>query len=88
MDNGLIVNGYVGQLFGFNILISNNVSNNGTVWNIMAFTRSAITHASQIAKVEATRIEDSFADGVKGLYLYGSKVVRPAAMVKCAATKG
>jgi len=88
MDNGLIVNGYVGQLFGFNILMSNNVNNNGTVWNIMAFNRSAITHASQIAKVEATRIEDSFADGVKGLYLYGSKVVRPAAMVKCAATKG
>jgi len=88
MDNGLLVNGYVGDLFGFNILMSNNVNNNGTVWNMMAFNRSAITHASQIAKVEATRIEDSFADGVKGLYLYGSKVVRPDAMVSCAATKG
>lgn len=88
MDDGVIVNGYVGQLFGFNILMSNNVNNNGTVWNIMAFNRTAITHASQIAKVEATRIEDGFQDGVKGLYLYGSKVVRPAAMCKCAATKG
>jgi hypothetical protein len=88
MDDGLILNGYVGKLFGFNILMSNNVNNNGTVWNIMAFNRTAITHAAQIAKVEGVRIEDSFADGVKGLYLYGSKVVRPAAMVKCAATKG
>lgn len=88
MDNGIIVNGYIGQLFGFNILMSNNVNNNGTVWNIMAFNRTAITHASQIAKVEAVRIEDGFQDGVKGLYLYGSKVIRSAAMVKCAATKG
>jgi hypothetical protein len=88
MDDGLILNGYVGKLFGFNILMSNNVNNNGTVWNIMAFNRSAITHASQIAKIEATRIEDGFGDGIKGLYLYGSKAVRPAAMVKCAATKG
>lgn len=88
MDNGLILNGYVGQFMGFNVLMSNNVNNNATVWNIMAFNRSAITHAAQIAKVEAVRIEDGFQDGVKGLYLYGSKVVRPAAMVRCAATKG
>lgn len=88
MDDGIIVNGYVGSLFGFNILMSNNVNNNGTVWNIMAFNRSAITHASQIAKIEAVRIQDGFQDGVKGLYLYGSKVVKSAAMVKCAATKG
>jgi len=88
MNDGLIVNGYVGQLFGFNILMSNNVDNNATVWNMMSFNRTAITHAAQIAKIEASRIEDAFQEGIKGLYLYGSKVVRPAAMCKCAATKG
>ena len=88
MDNGAIVNGYIGNLFGFNILVSNNVNNNGTVWNLMAFNRSAITFAQQLAKVESTRVEKGFADGVKGLYLYGSKVVRPAALITCAATKG
>jgi hypothetical protein len=87
-DNGMITNGYVGTLFGFNLLLSNNVNNNGTVWNIMAFTRSAITMAGQIANVEAVRLQDTFGDGLKGLYLYGAKVVRPAAMVKCAATRG
>lgn len=87
-DNGVIVNGFVGELYGFNLLMSNNVNNNGTVWNMMAYNMSAITHAGQIAKIEATRIQDRFADGVKGLYLYGSKVVRPEAMVSCAATKG
>jgi hypothetical protein len=87
-DDSMIVNGFVGQLFGFNLLMSNNVNNNGTVWNLMAFNRSAITHAQQIAKIEGYRVEKQFGDGVKGLFLYGSKVVRPAAMVKCAATKG
>lgn len=88
MDDGIILNGYVGKLMGFNILMSNNVNNNGTVWNLMAFNRSAISHVGQLAKIESTRIEASFGTGVKGLYVYGSKVVRPAAMVKCAATKG
>jgi len=88
MDNGVLVNGYVGELYGFNILMSNNVSNNGTVWQMMALHRSAITFAGQIAKIEATRIQDRFGDGIKGLYLYGAKVVRPNAMVTCAATKG
>ena len=88
MDNGLLVNGYVGNMFGFNVLMSNNVSNNGTAWNMMAFNRSAITHAAQLTKVEGVRIENGFADGVKGLYVYGSKVVRPEAMVSCVATKG
>lgn len=87
-DDSYIVNGFVGELFGFNLLLSNNVNNNGTVWNIMAYNRSAITYAGQISKMEAVRIQDRFADGVKGLYLYGAKVVRPNAMVSVAATKG
>lgn len=87
-DNGMITNGYVGTLFGFNLLLSNNVNNNGTIWQMMAFTRSAVTYAGQIAQMEAVRRQDTFADGVKGLYLYGAKVVRPAAMVTCAATRG
>lgn len=87
-DDGIIRNGYVGTLFGFDLLLTTNVNNNGTVWNLMGYTRQAISHAAQIASVEAFRPEKKFADGVKGLYLYGSKVVRPAAMVKCAATKG
>ena len=87
-DDGMIVSGYVGTLFGFNLLMSNNINNNGTIWNMMGFTRAAITHAQQIAKMEAYRLESQFGDGVKGLYLYGSKVVRPNAMVSCAATKG
>ena len=39
------------------------------------------SYAEQIAKVEAFRPEKRFADALKGLHLYGSKVVRPEALV-------
>ena len=47
---------------GFDLMLSNNVNNNGSVWNHMAYTRQAITHAAQIAKMEATRLQGQFGD--------------------------
>lgn len=41
----------------------------------------ATSYAEQIAKVEAFRPEKRFADALKGLHLYGAKVVRPEALV-------
>lgn len=40
-----------------------------------------LTFAEQINKVEAFRPQDSFSDAIKGLHLYGAKVVRPEALV-------
>jgi len=62
---------------GFDFYESNNVSNDGTDYRIMFGTRDAIAYAGQLSKIEAVRREDYFRDGVKGLYIYGSKVVRP-----------
>jgi hypothetical protein len=39
-----------------------------------------VTYAEQINKTEATRKEKGFADIVKGLHLYGAKVVRPTGL--------
>jgi hypothetical protein len=41
----------------------------------------ATSYAEQISKVEAFRPEKRFADALKGLHLYGGKVVRPEALV-------
>jgi hypothetical protein len=41
----------------------------------------ATSYAEQIAKVEAFRPQKRFADALKGLHLYGAKVVRPEALV-------
>lgn len=49
----------------------------------LAIAGSAIatSYAEQISKVEAFRPEKRFADALKGLHLYGGKVVRPEALV-------
>lgn len=41
----------------------------------------AASYAEQIAKVEAYRPEKRFGDALKGLHLYGAKVLRPSALV-------
>lgn len=75
--------GYEGQVSGFNILKSNNVpqpvaGGAGTgVWAIQAGHPMAITYGEQIAQTEALRLQTTFADGVRGLHVYGAQVVRP-----------
>jgi hypothetical protein len=39
-------------------------------------------------EMEAIRLQDSFADGVRGLLLYGAKVIRPNAMAVLHCKKG
>ena len=76
-------NGQVGNISGFTVMESNNVEyiENGDgshdVYKVMVGTSQAITFASQIMKVESFRPEDSFSDAVKGLHVYGGRVVRP-----------
>lgn len=71
-------NGVVGRAYGFDVRMSNNVTNTtGDDYRIVAGHRSAVTFASQINKVEAYRPESSFSDALKGLSLYGAKLVRP-----------
>lgn len=76
-------NGMVGEAAGFSVRKSNNVPNGpgaGAGKLIIAGSDIATTYAEQIVQVEAFRRELRFADAVKGLHLYGSKVVRPTAL--------
>lgn len=71
-------NGRIGRAAGFDIFKSNNVVNvTGDDYAILAGVNTAISYAEQINKVEAYRPESSFSDAVKGLHLWGAKVVRP-----------
>ena len=62
---------------GINFYQSNNVSNDGTDYRIMFGTSDAIGFAMQLEEIEAVRLENYFSDGIKGLNIYGSKVIRP-----------
>lgn len=71
-------NGMVGRAAGFDIMISNNAPLvTGDDYLALAGNSSAISFAEQINKTEAYRPEAKFADAIKGLTLYGAKLVRP-----------
>jgi N4-gp56 family major capsid protein len=81
-------NGQIGEAAGFSVLKSNNVPNTaGTKYKIVAGHDMATSYAEQIVKVEAYRKERGFNDGVKGLHVYGAKVVRPYALAVLTANK-
>ncbi|KOG21996.1 P22 phage major capsid protein family protein [Streptomyces viridochromogenes] len=85
-DSNAIRNGEVGRILGFNVLVSLNLpaGTAGTAPEVSNFVVAghamATTFAEQINKVEAYRPEGSFGDAIKGLHLYGAKVVRPEAL--------
>lgn len=71
-------NGLVGRAAGFDILVSNNTVKGSGRSLVTAGVPGAITYASQILEVEALRSQSRFADIVRGLHVYGAKIVRPA----------
>ena len=74
-------NGAVARAAGFDIYISNNVPNtSGAKYKVIASTQESNTYAEQLVKTEAYRREKGFDDGVKGLLVYGAKIIRPAAV--------
>ena len=90
LQNGLVLN----NLHGFRIYQSNNLpsvgtgsgtagsSNQNTNYGvIVAGHDSAVASAEQINKVESYRDPDSFSDIVRGMHLYGRKILRPEAIV-------
>lgn len=89
LRNGLVLD----NLHGFKLYVSNNLPVIGTGPDtvdataqssnfgvIVAGHSSAIATAEQINKTESYRDPDSFADIVRGMHLYGRKILRPEAI--------
>jgi N4-gp56 family major capsid protein len=78
--------GFIGELAGLPLYKSNNlpaVTDVAATGGLaVAGYRGATTFAEQIVSVEAARMEKRFADMVKGLHVYGAKVVRPTGVAK------
>jgi len=89
LQNGLVLN----NLHGFRVYVSNNLPVIGTGPSTTGGTNSsnygvmvgghdsAVATAEQINKTETYRDPDSFADIVRGMHLYGRKILRPEALV-------
>ena len=90
LQNGLVA----GNIHGFRVHVSNNLPTDGTgpgtsgttaqddnFGVILAGQEEGVATAEQINKVENYRDPDSFADIVRGMHLYGRKILRPQALV-------
>lgn len=86
--NGALIDGWVGRALGFDIYESNNAPLvTGDDYAVIAGTNRAITFASQMTKTEALRSEVRFADRMRGLYVYGAKVMRPDGLATLVASQ-
>ncbi len=93
-DSGALRNGLTLKNWnGFRVYVSNNLPRVGTgpatvgtsaqssnFGVIVAGHDSAVATAEQINKTETYRDPDSFADIVRGMHLYGRKILRPEAI--------
>ena len=81
---GSIRNGLVssGKLRGFDMYKTNNIAaTSNAAGKCLAGHMSATATAQTITSTEVIRDPDSFGDIVRGLHVYGAKVLRPDAMV-------
>ncbi len=82
-NRAVIANGNVGRIADFDILVSNqSVAGDGGGEQILAGHNWATTYADQVAEIRAYRPELRFADAVKGLHVYGAKVIRPELLAR------
>jgi hypothetical protein len=90
VQNSILLNGIVGRAAGFDIRVSNNVPSDSADkgFKIQAGYRGTISYASQITEITSYRPEKRFADAVKGLHVFGAKLVRPSAMAVLVVDRG
>ena len=76
-NSEMMKKGIVGYYDNVRVRVSNNLYNDTVDYYAMIRTKNAIAYVNQIDKVEAYRPEGLFNDAVKGLNVFGAKVVRP-----------
>lgn len=74
----ILKKGAVGKINNAFVCIENCLPTSDTAHYNVLRTDKAIAFAEQIEKVEHYRPEDAFTDAVKGLYVFGARIVRPA----------
>lgn len=79
--------GEVGRIAGFTVFESNQTPDpTASTFAVIAGHPSAMTFADQIVETESLRLENIFGDGIRGLHVYGGKVVRPTCLALASVT--
>jgi hypothetical protein len=85
-------NGKIGMLDRFTVYNSNNIDTTtdgaNTVQNCIFGQMTALTFATQLVKNETLKNQDDFGDLLRGLQVFGYKVIKPEALGHFYAVKG
>lgn len=82
----IVRNGRVGMVDRFTIYSSHNLVNSAGKFSVIAGTKRGLTFASQMTEMESMRAESTFGTLIRGLQVYGYKVVKPEALALSYAT--
>jgi hypothetical protein len=75
---GALSTGQIARTMGFDIFMSNNVQSASSSEIYISFgTRDALAYVGQVETIETVRRESYFMDGLRGLYVFGAKAMRP-----------
>jgi len=82
-------NGKVGRVLGFDIRVSNNLTNaSASGSHIYAGIRKSVEFADKLINMEIRQLETKFGYGVRGLYVFGAVVARGDTLVKGIVSQG
>lgn len=80
----ILRNGRLGMIDTFTLYISHNLNavtdGSNRAFSIVAGTKMGLTFASQMTEMESIRAESTFGNIIRGLQVYGYKVVKPEAL--------
>lgn len=83
----VIRNGRLGMVDRFTLYVSHNLKvDSGGKYNIISGHKMGFTFASQMTEMETIRSETTFGNIVRGLQVYGYKVVKPEALAQAVVT--
>jgi len=76
-------NGRLGMIDRFTLYVSHNLKvTSSTKYHLVAGHKMGFTFASQMTEMETIRSETTFGDIIRGLQVYGYKVVKPEALLE------
>ena len=80
----ILRNGRIGMIDRFTLYVSHNLNNvvdgGNRCFNVIAGHKMGLTFASQMTEMESIRAESTFGQIIRGLQIYGSKVIKPEAL--------
>lgn len=75
-------NGRLGMIDRFTLYMSHNLLVSSAKYNLIAGHKMGFTFASQMTNMETLRAQSTFGNIVRGLQVYGYKVVKPEALAQ------